>query len=214
MHCLKYGLTVHNIQQFKLISIDGELVTIGSQALDAPGYDLLALMTGSEGMLGVIVEVKLTPKPERAQVILAAFDNVVTTKDRKFPRLRAVMDMTLPLQGGCKCALGPLEGVTLLPVLAKIEQLGIWSGGITLIVRYGRLLSYGCPVSIALLPRGLMRAMSAVGREPTFVDPPATQIRCKKTTTEPDRVFRIRGQTVPGKLPGHERPDKTSTIPP
>ena len=80
VHCLKYGLTVHNIHQLKLITIDGEMLTIGSQALDAPGYDLLALMTGSEGMLGVIVEVtvKLTPKPERAQVILAAFDNVVT----------------------------------------------------------------------------------------------------------------------------------------
>jgi len=80
VHCLKYGLTVHNIQQLKLITIDGELLTIGSQALDAPGYDLLALMTGSEGMLGVIVEVtvKLTPKPEQAQVLLAAFDDVVT----------------------------------------------------------------------------------------------------------------------------------------
>lgn len=80
VHCLKYGLTVHNIHQLKLITIDGEMLNIGSQALDAPGYDLLALMTGSEGMLGIIVEVtvKLTPKPEQAQVILAAFDDVVT----------------------------------------------------------------------------------------------------------------------------------------
>jgi len=80
VHCLKYGLTVHNIQQIQLITIDGELLTIGSQALDAPGYDLLALMTGSEGMLGVIVEVtvKLTAKPEQAKVLLAAFDDVVT----------------------------------------------------------------------------------------------------------------------------------------
>ncbi|MBK1700489.1 FAD-linked oxidase C-terminal domain-containing protein [Thiococcus pfennigii] len=80
VHCLKYGLTVHNIQRLELVTIDGELLTIGTEALDAPGYDLLALMTGSEGMLGVIVEitVKLTPKPERAQVILAAFDDVVT----------------------------------------------------------------------------------------------------------------------------------------
>ena len=78
VHCLKYGLTVHNIQQIKIITIEGELLTIGG-GLDAPGYDLLALMTGSEGMLGVIVEVtvKLLPKPERAQVILAAFDDVV-----------------------------------------------------------------------------------------------------------------------------------------
>jgi len=79
VHCLKYGLTVHNIQQLKIVTIDGELLTIGNSGLDSAGYDLLALLTGSEGMLGVIVEVtvKLLPKPERAQVILAAFDDVV-----------------------------------------------------------------------------------------------------------------------------------------
>ena len=79
VHCLKYGLTVHNIQQLKIITIEGELLTIGGSGLDCAGYDLLALMTGSEGMLGVIVEVtvKLLPKPERAQVLLAAFDDVV-----------------------------------------------------------------------------------------------------------------------------------------
>jgi glycolate oxidase len=78
VHCLKYGLTVHNILALEILTIEGERVTIGSQALDAPGYDLLALMTGSEGMLGVIVEVtvKLLPKPERAQALLAAFDTV------------------------------------------------------------------------------------------------------------------------------------------
>lgn len=80
VHCLKYGLTVHNILKLRLVTIDGDLLTIGSDALDAPGYDLLALLTGSEGMLGVIVEitVKLLPKPERAQVLLAAFDSVET----------------------------------------------------------------------------------------------------------------------------------------
>lgn len=79
VHCLKYGLTVHNIQQIKIVTIEGELVTIGGGGLDSPGYDLLALMTGSEGMLGVIVEVtvKLLPKPERVQTLLAAFDDVV-----------------------------------------------------------------------------------------------------------------------------------------
>jgi glycolate oxidase len=79
VHCLKYGLTVHNILQIKIVTMDGELLTIGSHGLDAPGYDLLALMTGSEGMLGIIVEVtvKLLTKPERAQVLLAAFDDVV-----------------------------------------------------------------------------------------------------------------------------------------
>lgn len=78
VHCLKYGLTVHNILKLKLASIEGELFEVGADALDAPGLDLLALMTGSEGMLGVILEVtvKLLPKPERAQVLLAAFDAV------------------------------------------------------------------------------------------------------------------------------------------
>ncbi|MDH5258771.1 MAG: FAD-binding protein [Gammaproteobacteria bacterium] len=78
VHCLKYGLTVHNILELKIVTIDGELLKIGGQSLDSSGYDLLALMTGSEGMLGIIVEVtvRLLPVPERAQVILAAFDDV------------------------------------------------------------------------------------------------------------------------------------------
>jgi len=78
VHCLKYGLTTHNIVQLEIVTVDGERMTIGSEAMDTPGYDLLALMTGSEGLLGVIVEVvvKLLPKPERAQVVLAAFDDV------------------------------------------------------------------------------------------------------------------------------------------
>ncbi len=78
VHCLKYGLTVHNIRRLRIVTLDGELLTIGGSGLDASGLDLLALMTGSEGMLGVIVEVtvKLLPKPERAQVLLAAFDDI------------------------------------------------------------------------------------------------------------------------------------------
>ncbi len=78
VHCLKYGLTVHNIQQIKVVSIEGELLTIGGSGLDDAGFDLLALMTGSEGMLAVIVEVvvKLLPKPDNAQVLLAAFDDI------------------------------------------------------------------------------------------------------------------------------------------
>jgi glycolate oxidase len=78
VHCLKYGLTVHNILRLEVLTIDGEQLTIGSDALDSPGYDLLALMTGSEGLLGVITEitVKLLPLPEAAQVVLAAFDAV------------------------------------------------------------------------------------------------------------------------------------------
>ena len=78
VHCLKYGLTVHNIQQVTIVTIDGELITLGSETLDTPGYDLLALITGSEGMLGIIVEiiVKLLPKPHSVKVLMASFDKV------------------------------------------------------------------------------------------------------------------------------------------
>ncbi len=78
VHCLKYGLTVHNVLAVEVVTIEGERLTLGSQALDAAGFDLLALITGSEGLLAVIVEVtvKLLPKPETAQVLLAAFHDV------------------------------------------------------------------------------------------------------------------------------------------
>jgi glycolate oxidase len=78
VHCLKYGLTVNNILGLKLVTIDGEVITVGGEVLDGPGFDLLALLTGSEGMLGVIVEVtvKLLPRPVCAQVVMAAFDDV------------------------------------------------------------------------------------------------------------------------------------------
>ncbi len=78
VHCLKYGLTVHNVQRARAVTIEGEIVEFGSEALDAPGYDLLALLVGSEGMLVVVTEVtvKLLPEPETARVILASFDDV------------------------------------------------------------------------------------------------------------------------------------------
>jgi glycolate oxidase len=78
VHCLKYGLTVHNIRRVRGVLITGDVVEFGGDALDAPGYDLLALITGSEGLLAVITEitVKLLPKPQFAQVALAAFADV------------------------------------------------------------------------------------------------------------------------------------------
>ncbi|MEO6562724.1 MAG: FAD-linked oxidase C-terminal domain-containing protein [Nitrosospira sp.] len=78
VHCLKYGLTVHNILKLRVVTIEGEILEIGGESLDSPGYDLLALMTGSEGMLGIVTEVivKLTPRPEKAQVVMAAFDDI------------------------------------------------------------------------------------------------------------------------------------------
>ncbi|MGH8553613.1 MAG: FAD-binding protein, partial [Methylococcales bacterium] len=74
VHCLKYGLTVHNIRELRIVTVEGELLGLGTSGLDAPGYDLMALLTGSEGMLGIIVEitVKLLPIPETAEVLMAA----------------------------------------------------------------------------------------------------------------------------------------------
>ena len=78
VHCLKYGLTVHNVLAVRGFTIAGEPVVFGSQAFDAPGYDLLALAIGSEGMLAVTVEVtvKLLPRPQTARVLMASFDDV------------------------------------------------------------------------------------------------------------------------------------------
>lgn len=78
VHCLKYGLTVHNILSITMLSMEGEYLQIGADTLDTPGYDLLALSTGSEGLLGIIVEVtvKLLPIPEYVQLMMITFDNV------------------------------------------------------------------------------------------------------------------------------------------
>jgi glycolate oxidase len=78
VHCLKYGLTVHNVRRVRGVLITGEVVEFGGDALDSAGYDLLALINGSEGLLAVTTEitVKLTPKPQLAQVALAAFADV------------------------------------------------------------------------------------------------------------------------------------------
>jgi len=75
VHCLKYGLTVHNVLGLKLLLASGEELEIGGAALDTPGYDLLAILNGSEGLLGIVTEVtvKLLPTPPVAQVLLAAF---------------------------------------------------------------------------------------------------------------------------------------------
>ena len=83
VHCLKYGLTVHNIRRVRAVLIDGDIVEFGAEALDAAGYDLLALITGSEGLLAVITEVtvKLTPKPQQAICVMASFEDVEKAGD-------------------------------------------------------------------------------------------------------------------------------------
>jgi glycolate oxidase len=78
VHCLKYGLTLHNVLQVRGYTVEGEPITFGSEALDGPGLDLLPLVVGSEGMLAVTTEVlvKLVPKPKLARCIMASFDDV------------------------------------------------------------------------------------------------------------------------------------------
>jgi glycolate oxidase len=79
VHCLKYGLTVHNLRRMRVLTIEGEFLELGSDSLDGQGYDLMALLTGSEGLLGVVTEVtvQLLPRPEQARVVMAAFGDVV-----------------------------------------------------------------------------------------------------------------------------------------
>lgn len=78
VHCLKYGLTVHNILRIRFITIDGEIAELGSEALENHGLNLLQSFIGSEGMLGLVTEVtvKLIPKPKLAQVVMASFPSI------------------------------------------------------------------------------------------------------------------------------------------
>ena len=78
VHCLKYGLTLHNVLRVRGYTVEGEAVEFGSEALDTPGLDLLPLVVGSEGMLAVTTEVtvKLVPKPQLARCIMASFDDI------------------------------------------------------------------------------------------------------------------------------------------
>ena len=83
VHCLKYGLTVHNVLALEVLTVEGDALTLGGQGLDSPGLDLLALFTGSEGLLGVVTEVtvRLLPRPEVARVVMAGFDSVAAAGD-------------------------------------------------------------------------------------------------------------------------------------
>jgi len=95
VHCLKYGLTVHNVTGVKLLTFDGELLELGGRGYETGGYDLLALCCGSEGMLGVVVEitVRLLPLPPERQVLLAAFPTVAAAADAVS---RVIADGVLP----------------------------------------------------------------------------------------------------------------------
>jgi glycolate oxidase len=75
VHCLKYGMTAHNVLGLKMVLMNGEIIELGGKALDAPGYDLLGLAVGSEGLLGVVSEVtlRLLVKPQAARAVLLGF---------------------------------------------------------------------------------------------------------------------------------------------
>ena len=83
VHCLKYGLTLHNVLALKVVTADGELLEIDQRALSVAGYDLLPLLVGSEGMLGIVVEitVKLLPIPRCARVVMGVYDSVEKAGD-------------------------------------------------------------------------------------------------------------------------------------
>jgi glycolate oxidase len=77
VHCLKYGLTTNNILGIEMVLPDGEILRLGGKHMDSEGYDLLGLMTGSEGLLGVITEVtvRILPKPTTARALMIGFDS-------------------------------------------------------------------------------------------------------------------------------------------
>ncbi len=78
MHCLKYGLTTNNVIGIEMVTMDGEVVRLGGKHIDAAGYDLLGVMVGSEGLLGVVTEVtvRILPKPPNARALLLGFPNI------------------------------------------------------------------------------------------------------------------------------------------
>ncbi|MFM8745187.1 MAG: FAD-binding protein, partial [Aestuariivirga sp.] len=75
VHCLKYGLTANNVLGIEMVLVTGEVIRLGGKHLDSEGYDLLGLMTGSEGLLGVVTEVtvRILQKPETARAVLVGF---------------------------------------------------------------------------------------------------------------------------------------------
>src|SRR3989440_1013941 len=83
VHCLKYGLTTNNVLGIEVVLIDGEVIRLGGKHLDSEGYDLLGVMTGSEGLLGVVTEVtvRILPKPTTARVVLIGFAAVEDAGD-------------------------------------------------------------------------------------------------------------------------------------
>jgi glycolate oxidase len=83
VHCLKYGLTTNNVIGIEMVTIDGEVVRLGGKHYDSPGYDLMGVMVGSEGLLGVVTEVtvRILPKPPGARALLIGFNSIAGAGD-------------------------------------------------------------------------------------------------------------------------------------
>ena len=170
MHCLKYGLTVHNVLGVRLVDGEGDLLEIGGEALDAPGYDLLAVVTGSEGNLGLITRatLRLLPRPEATETVLAAFDTV---------------------KAGAE-AVGAIIGAGLVP--AALEMMDR-----VVIDACERYMALGLPKAEALLlvevDGGREEANEALGQvEALLAASGATEVRVAKDEDERAKLWKSR----------------------
>ena len=83
VHCLKYGLTTNNVMGIEMVTMEGEILRLGGKYLDPAGYDMLGIVTGSEGLLGVITEVtvRIIQEPQTAKAMLLGFPSNETAGD-------------------------------------------------------------------------------------------------------------------------------------
>ena len=176
IHCLKYGLTVHNILELEFVTIEGELITLGCAALDAAGYDLTAIMTGSEGLLGILVKirVKLLPVPASTRVMLAAFATIEDAGN----------------------AIAAVIGAGIIPAgLEMIDQTGICA--------IEELMHAGYPVdAAAVIICELDGSIAEVEDELSsviriFTDLNATDIQIAETAEESTRIWAARKAAFP-----------------
>jgi glycolate oxidase len=184
VHCLKYGLTVHNVRRVRAVTIEGEIVELGGDALDSAGYDLLALIHGSEGLLAVMTEitVKLTPEPPVAQVALASFASVEAASEG----VAAVI--------GAGIVPGGLEMMD-QPATRAVEE--FVHAGYPLDAAANLLVeSDGTPEEVAAEMADIRRVLNAAG---------ATEIRVSKD--EPQRLLFWSGRKAAFPAAGRISPD-------
>ena len=171
VHCLKYGLTTHNVLGVRAVDADGDVLEMGGEALDAAGYDLLALITGSEGNLGVItrITVRLLPLPERTETLLATFASVRQAAE----------------------AVGEIIGAGIIP--AALEMMDR-----IVIDACERLMSMGFPkgaeaLLLAEVDGGDAETLDAMGRVRAILEASgATEVRVAADDAERARLWKAR----------------------